>query len=93
MMAGMYYTIIPAYVRYDKGIGSDVKLLYRELAALANGKGFTEISNECLSRLFGARKSSIAKSIKILADKGYIKAEYDPLRIKINGDYYEKTYF
>jgi hypothetical protein len=82
MMSSMY-AIIPAYVRYDKGIGRNVKLLYGELYALADKKGYAQVSNECLSKLFGARKSSIVKWIKILADKGYIKAEYDPPRIKI----------
>ena len=41
-----YYAVIPAEVRYAKNLKANEKLMYGELTALANEKGYCYASNE-----------------------------------------------
>ena len=41
-----YYAVIPAEVRYSKNLKANEKLMYGELTALANEKGYCYASNE-----------------------------------------------
>lgn len=69
-----YYAIIPANVRYDADLPPNAKLLYGEITALCNERGFCWASNSYFADLYGVSKKSISKWIGALADKNYIKA-------------------
>ena len=68
-----YYAIIPACVRYDKSVSANAKLLYGEITALCNEKGFCWASNSYFSELYGVSIRSITKWIANLEKGGYLK--------------------
>lgn len=68
-----YYAIIPANVRYDPDLNANAKLLYGEVTALCNERGFCWASNNYFAELYGKNKSTIARWIKDLEEKGYIE--------------------
>lgn len=70
-----YYAIIPANVRYDKELTSNAKLLYGEITALCNEKGYCWATNEYFSNLYQVSKTSISKWINSLVKKGYITSD------------------
>ena len=70
-----YYAIIPANVRYDNELTPNAKLLYGEITALCNEKGYCWATNNYFAELYGVSKTSISKWIKQLIDKGYIKSQ------------------
>ena len=47
-----YYAIIPANVRYDTNLKPNEKLLYGEITALSNQKGFCYAQNQYFAKLF-----------------------------------------
>ncbi|HBI1964003.1 TPA: helix-turn-helix domain-containing protein, partial [Enterococcus faecalis] len=47
-----YYAIIPAIVRYDNHLNGNAKLLYGELTALANEKGYCWATNQYFANLY-----------------------------------------
>lgn len=79
-----YYAIIPASVRYDKNLLKGSTLLYGEITALSNKKGFCWASDSYFAELYGVDKRSIQRWLSSLEDNGYIKriVERDGKRIK-----------
>ena len=70
-----YYAIIPANVRYDNDLTPNAKLLYGEITALCNEKGYCWASNNYFAELYKVSKKSISKWINQLMQKGYIKSQ------------------
>ncbi|MDK0695888.1 conserved phage C-terminal domain-containing protein [Clostridium perfringens] len=70
-----YYAIIPANVRYDKDLTPNAKLLYGEITALCNEKGYCWANNGYFADLYSVSKVSISKWINQLIDKAYIRSE------------------
>ena len=70
-----YYAIIPANVRYDKDLTPNAKLLYGELTALSNEKGYCWASNSYFSELYGVSKKTVSNWIASLDEKGFVKSE------------------
>lgn len=67
-----YYAIIPASVRYDEDLMANAKLLYGEITALSNEKGFCWAGDKYFSDLYKVNKATIQKWLKSLEDNGYI---------------------
>ncbi|MET3616759.1 hypothetical protein ABID14_000379 [Peptoniphilus olsenii] len=67
-----YYAIIPANVRYDKDLTANAKLLYAEITALANEKGYCWATNGYFAELYGVSNRSIINWINNLEKQGYI---------------------
>ena len=72
-----FFAILPAYIRHDKKISSSAKLLYAELTALTNPKGFCTISNAPLAQFYGFSPSTIKKLMLELKKHNYIEVVYD----------------
>ena len=70
-----YYAIIPANVRYDKRLMPNSKLLYGEITALCNEKGYCWAGNEYFANLYGVSKETISRWIGKLIEFGYLKRE------------------
>ena len=70
-----YYAIIPANVRYDNNLPANAKLLYGEITALCNEKGYCWASNDYFAKLYGVSKTSVSKWITSLIDGGYLFRE------------------
>ena len=70
-----YYAIIPANVRYDKSLPPNAKLLYGEITALCNEKGFCWATNNYFAELYGVSKTTISRWLRDLKEKSYISIE------------------
>lgn len=70
-----YYAIIPAEVRYDEDLPPNAKLLYGEITALCNDKGYCWATNQYFADLYKVKVWSVSNWIKSLSDKGYINLE------------------
>jgi len=70
-----YYAVLPANVRYDKNITPNAKLLYAEITALCNDKGYCWAGNAYFAELYGVTKTSISNWISSLQKNGYIDVQ------------------
>lgn len=82
-----YYAIIPANVRYDKDLAPNAKLLYGEITALCNEKGYCWASNQYFAELYGVSILSIKRWVNSLVTKGYV---YRTLTYKPNSKEVDK---
>lgn len=72
-----YYAIIPASVRYEKRIPAGAKLLYGEITALANSKGFCYATNRYFADLYEVDSRTIKRWIAILNELEFIRYELE----------------
>ena len=67
---------LPKALMYEekyKSVSANAKLLYAEITALSNEKGFCWASNDYFSDLYKTSKRSVSRWIKQLIDKNYIQ--------------------
>lgn len=70
-----YYAIIPANVRYDEELTPNAKLLYGEITALANEKGYCWASNSYFAELYKVSKETVSRWISKLEEKGHVMTQ------------------
>lgn len=70
-----YWAVLPANVRYDRGLTTTAKLLYAEISSLAQIDGYCWATDKYFSDLFICSVSTITRAIRSLADGGYIRIE------------------
>lgn len=66
---------MPAYVRYDKDLKPNEKLLYSEITALSNKFGYCTASNNYFAPLYDVSKETVSRWISHLKKKGYIQVK------------------
>lgn len=71
-----FYAVIPADVRYDKRLPANAKLLYGEITALCNERGYCWASNTYFAELYGVHAKTASEWIGSLAKLGYIEISY-----------------
>ncbi len=67
-----YYAVIPAEVRYNQNLTANAKLLYGEITALCNEKGYCWATNKYFANLYNVSKSSISNWLRDLTEEGFI---------------------
>ncbi|PTM30216.1 helix-turn-helix domain-containing protein [Lactiplantibacillus plantarum] len=70
-----YYAIIPASVRYDNNLPGKASLLYGEITALCNQKGYCWASDSYFAKLYGVSKQTIQNWLKALEINNHIVRE------------------
>ena len=68
-----FYSVIPSYVRYDKELTSFEKLIYSEIVALTNYKGYCYAYNKYFAYVYNVSERTVIRAIKNLEKKDYIK--------------------
>lgn len=70
-----YWAVIPANIRYDRQLTTTAKLLYAEISSMAQVNGYCWATDKYFADLFICSVSTITRSIRSLADGGYIRIE------------------
>lgn len=61
-----YYAIIPATIRYNKDLKFAERLLYAEITALTNKKGYCFATNRYFSELYNVTVETVSRWISHL---------------------------
>lgn len=69
-----YYSILTADVRYHEKLSPFDKLLYSDITALTNKKGYCNASNKYFSKVFNKSISTISRSISTLSENNLIES-------------------
>lgn len=79
-----YYSILTADVRYDRRLKPNEKLLFSEITALSNKRGYCNASNNYFARLYDVTTVTASNWVNHLKERGYIDVEmiYDGKQIK-----------
>ncbi|WKW47286.1 helix-turn-helix domain-containing protein [Myroides sp. JBRI-B21084] len=72
-----FYAIIPANVRYCKGLKANAKLLYGEITALCNKDGFCWAENSYFAELYEVSEETISRWISQLKSFGFISIKIE----------------
>lgn len=75
-----FWGVIPAPVRGNQTLTDKAKLLYADLSALADEKGYCWASNEYLAQLYRCGERTISRCISQLSDLGFIRVETVPIK-------------
>lgn len=72
-----YYAIIPANIRYDENLIPGAKLLYGEITALSNQKGYCWASDMYFANLYKISKKTVQRWLSSLEEFGYITRDVE----------------
>ena len=68
-----YWAVLPAAVRYDAALPAGAKLLFAEISALTEKKGFCFAGNDYFVQLFEISERTLQRQLKALEGRGYIR--------------------
>lgn len=71
-----YYGILTANVRYSTQLSMSEKIMFTEITALSNAKGYCSAKNKYFADLYNKSEKTISLWIKNLKDCGFIRIEY-----------------
>ena len=77
MNSPTFYAIIPANVRYCKGLKANAKLLYGEITALCNKDGFCWAENSYFAELYEVSEETVSRWISQLKNFGFISIKIE----------------
>jgi len=72
-----YYAVVPASVRYDEKVIPLARLLYGEITALCNEKGYCWASNQYFADLYKVSVGTISRWVKNLTDNKHIEVSLE----------------
>lgn len=67
-----YWAVLPAAIRYDPEITPGAKLLYAEISALTDQRGYCWASNAYFLQLYGISEPTVQRYLRALKAGGYI---------------------
>jgi hypothetical protein len=67
-----FYAVIPAVVRYDKRLKHGSRLLYGEITALCNKKGYCWATNAYFAELYDVHTDTVSEWVRELVAAGHI---------------------
>ena len=70
-----YHVTIPPFVRYSQNLYPAAKLLYGEIKALCDERGYCWASNQFFAQLYGVEKKAVSRWISQLEQQQYIRIE------------------
>ena len=70
-----YWTVLPSRVRYDNELRPNAKLLYAEINAMADSRGYCWATNEYLGKLLDIAARTVSDLVSTLARRGHIVVE------------------
>ena len=70
-----YWAVLPAAVRYDPQLPPSAKILYAEISALTDQRGFCFASNDYFRKLYGMGERTVRRLIAQLQEAGYIRIQ------------------
>lgn len=68
-----FWAVLPAPIRYDPELPAAAKLLYAEISALTEAKGYCFAGNDYFTGLFGMAERTLQRHLKALEARGYIR--------------------
>lgn len=78
-----FYTILPAFIRYCKELSYFEMILYSEIVARTNKKGFCWTSNKTFCELYNCSERTITRTIKKLLDLKFLKCYFSNYKGKV----------
>lgn len=69
-----FWAILPAKVRYDKEIGSTAKIIFSEITALSNIRGYCSAQNQYFADRFGLSVVQVSRIIKTLTNRHFVRS-------------------
>lgn len=70
-----YWAVVPSGVRYDDDLPPNAKLLYAEISALTDERGYCYAQNAYFCRVYGWSQKTVSRLLIALKDKQYIRVD------------------
>lgn len=71
-----YYAVIPANVRYNRRLTDGAKLLFGEITALCDERGFCWATNKYFADLYDVAPETVSRWVSSLIREGFIKVDF-----------------